>query len=240
MFQFGVGVVEGAINSAVELGQMVTPITGMYLNAKTLIQGERAHAWVPFDGPTNASRAGGRFAGPFVAGALPLGPALELATLGRLGGAVETTNAFRGMATLERWGPYEIPRSVPNDIIPGFNAIESNVIHEARGIFSSAEMGRIEAAHVAGEPISVNVGGRLIQYEPDLPASGMTMFGENGFLIGREAFVSQVELQNTVLHELYRLNTSASAAGVSSSLAAQETKAAFDFAARARKQIGEN
>ena len=101
-------------------------------------------------------------------------------------------------------------------------------------------MGQIRAAHVAGEPLSVNVGSRLVQYEPDLPASGMTMFGENGFLIGREAFVSEAELQKTVLHELYRLNTSTSATGVSGALAAQETKAAFDFATRAAKHLGGN
>lgn len=63
------------------------------------------------------------------------------------------------------------------------------------------------------------------------------MFGENGFLIGPEAFTSQDELQQTVLHELYRLNTSASADGVSGSLAAQETQVAADFAARANQVI---
>jgi hypothetical protein len=58
----------------------------------------------------------------------------------------------------------------------------------------------------------------------------MTMFGENGFLIGNEAFSSDAELTQTVLHELYRLNTSASAGGVTADLASQETKAAFEFA----------
>lgn len=62
------------------------------------------------------------------------------------------------------------------------------------------------------------------------------MFGENGFLIGRETFSSDEELAKTVLHELYRLNTSASAGGVSGELATQETAAAADFANRA---IGE-
>ncbi len=63
------------------------------------------------------------------------------------------------------------------------------------------------------------------------------MFGENGFLIGNEAFTSSAELSKTVLHELYRLNTSASAAGVSAELAAQETKAAFEFANRAYEEL---
>lgn len=63
------------------------------------------------------------------------------------------------------------------------------------------------------------------------------MFGENGFLIGNEAFTSSGELSKTVLHELYRLNTSASAAGVSAELAARETKAAFDFAEKGIKEL---
>lgn len=59
------------------------------------------------------------------------------------------------------------------------------------------------------------------------------MFGENGFVLGREAFASQAELGKTVLHELHRLSTSSSAGGVSGGLAAEETAAAFSFAERA-------
>jgi hypothetical protein len=59
------------------------------------------------------------------------------------------------------------------------------------------------------------------------------MFGENGFLLGREAFSSQSELNQTVLHELYRLTFSQAAEGVSGVLATQETNAAASFAARA-------
>ncbi|MCB9654682.1 MAG: hypothetical protein H6729_11190 [Deltaproteobacteria bacterium] len=117
--------------------------------------------------------------------------------------------------------------------IQGFNAAESVIIHETRGIVNATEFAQLRAAHAAGQSATVRIGGRLIQYEPGLPASGMTMFGENGFLIGREAFASQAELGKTVLHELYRLGTSASASGVSGSLAASETAAAFGFAERA-------
>jgi DNA-directed RNA polymerase subunit RPC12/RpoP len=69
-------------------------------------------------------------------------------------------------------------------------------------------MATIRAAFKAGRSVTVKIAGRIIQYEPGLPASGMTMFGENGFLIGREAFTSEAELAKTVLHELYRLTTS--------------------------------
>lgn len=77
----------------------------------------------------------------------------------------------------------------------------------------------------------------MIQYEPGLSASGMTMFGENGFLVGNEAFASSEELSKTVLHELYRLYTTQSVSGVYGELAAQETKAAFDFANRAYMEL---
>lgn len=121
--------------------------------------------------------------------------------------------------------------------ISGFNAVETKIINEAKTIINSADFAKIKAAHEAGQSVTVNIGDRIIQYEPGLNASGMTMFGENGFLIGNEAFTSNAELSKTVLHELYRLNTSASAAGVSAGLATQETNAAFEFAKRAFEEL---
>jgi hypothetical protein len=93
-------------------------------------------------------------------------------------------------------------------------------------------MADIAQAYANGESLTVNIGGRTIQYEPSLPGSGMTMFGENGFLMGPEAFQSNLEQNATVLHELYRLTFTESAGGVSGDLATSETQAAFDFANR--------
>jgi hypothetical protein len=169
------------------------------------------------------------------------GQALMGATI--LGGAAEGT-VTRSMLGSD--AKFVAPEVVPDSeiaatagpkVYPGFTDGESQVINEAQGIINSPELSQMQQANAAGQPLTVTVNGRLIQYEPDLPASGMTMFGENGFLIGPEAFTSQDELQQTVLHELYRLNTSASADGVSGSLAAQETQAAADFAARANQVI---
>jgi hypothetical protein len=55
---------------------------------------------------------------------------------------------------------------------------------------------------------------------------------KNGFVLGREAFLSEAELSKTVLHELYRLTTSV-ARGTGGGLNNAETKAAFEFAERA-------
>jgi hypothetical protein len=102
------------------------------------------------------------------------------------------------------------------------------VVNEVRGI----PLGQLRAAFEAGGA-ELNIGGRTILVDPGVPASGMTLFGENGFMLGREAFASEAELTKTLLHETHRLVTSQGAAGVTGSLAASETNAAFSFAERA-------
>lgn len=67
----------------------------------------------------------------------------------------------------------------------------------------SPEMEQIRRASGEGVSLMVYIGGRFIQYEPSLPASGMTWFGEGGFVLGPDAFVSEAELIRTCLHELY-------------------------------------
>lgn len=119
----------------------------------------------------------------------------------------------------------------------GFSEVEVEIIQEARGIILSAQFANLLTAQKDGEPAMEIINGRLIQYEPGLPASGMTMFGENGFLIGREAFESLQELDRTILHELYRLRNSTSSGGVSGALATQETEEAFNFAMRAEQVL---
>ena len=103
------------------------------------------------------------------------------------------------------------------------------IVREGRAILNSSAMQTLRSAQQAGETAVVNVGGRTIQFEPALNASGMTNFGGNGFLLGNEAFQSSDELSKTVLHELYRLNTSR-AAGQTSGLVVDETAAAARFA----------
>jgi hypothetical protein len=116
----------------------------------------------------------------------------------------------------------------------GFTAQEAGILAEANTILDSAGLAQIAEAHAAGESLTVQIGTRIVQYEPGLNASGMTMFGEDGFLIGNEAFATEGELAKTVLHELFRLGTSITPeAGVSAATAAAETEAAAGFAARA-------
>jgi murein DD-endopeptidase MepM/ murein hydrolase activator NlpD len=119
--------------------------------------------------------------------------------------------------------------------LAGFNAVERGVITEVRGFLTSPEIAKIRAAYATGSEVSVKIGGRLIQYEPSLNASGMTMFGENGFLIGRQAFASEAEFIKTLLHETYRLTTSniGRTGAASGAEVLGETDAAFRFAERA-------
>ncbi|RDI59036.1 WXG100-like domain-containing protein [Nocardia pseudobrasiliensis] len=107
---------------------------------------------------------------------------------------------------------------------------ERAVALSARDIFTSPEFEAIRAAQAEGKAAEVTINGTKVLYEPDLPASGFTLFGEHGFVIGREAFTSEAELAKTVAHESHRLATSSSASGVSGELATNETDAAFNFA----------
>jgi hypothetical protein len=118
--------------------------------------------------------------------------------------------------------------------LEAFSATEQSIILEARKILSSSELAQLRLAQQAGKGLLVRIGGRLIQYEPGAPCSGMTLFGENGFLLGREAFASESELAKTLLHELHRLTTSAVRTnGATMATVRSETEAASTFADRA-------
>ena len=110
----------------------------------------------------------------------------------------------------------------------GLDEVEMRIVDEVRKI----PLGQLRAAFDAGGRELI-FGGRTIIVEPSMPASGMTLFGENGFVLGREAFTSHPELIKTLLHEIFRLTTSQSTLGVAGGLATDETNAAFSFAQRA-------
>jgi hypothetical protein len=113
-------------------------------------------------------------------------------------------------------------------------AIEGITVNEAQSVLSSQEFAQLRAAYLAEQESTVTIGGRTIQYEPNMPSyiSAMTNFNGNGFSIGPGAFATQQETQATVLQELYRLNTTiAGAVGVhSGESSAVETVAAQLFA----------
>jgi hypothetical protein len=113
-------------------------------------------------------------------------------------------------------------------------AIEGITVNEAQSVLSSQEFAQLRAAYLAEQESIVTIGGRTIQYEPNMPPyiSAMTNFNGNGFSIGPGAFTTAQETQATVLQELYRLNTTvAGAVGVhSGESSAVETVAARAFA----------
>ena len=175
----------------------------------------------------------------YVNSAVVIGTPLIVAAL-VYGGPLAWRAAAPTMTTLIRGGQQSIQQVAtskagainPTSVIPGFTQVETQVIQEAQVIIKAPQFAQLQAAYRAGRPAIVNIGGRVIQYEPDLRGSGMTFFGEKRFYIGPDAFKSVQELHKTVLHELYRLATSQSASGVSGSLASRESDAAKVFADR--------
>jgi hypothetical protein len=89
-----------------------------------------------------------------------------------------------------------------------FSEQEITIITEVQEILLSRGIIDLRAAYILGESVEVSITGRIIIYEPELPASGFTLSGEASFVLGPQAFSSEVELIKTLLHELYRLTTS--------------------------------
>lgn len=119
---------------------------------------------------------------------------------------------------------------VPGGLTPGGQA----AFIRAYKIYTSPEFEQLRTAYLSEESVEVSINGTTIIYEPSLPAAegyaGMTLFGENGFVLGPRAFTSEADLARTILHECYRLENSASSEGVSGSMATEETADAHDFA----------
>ncbi|HKV76714.1 MAG TPA: hypothetical protein VJP02_01150 [Candidatus Sulfotelmatobacter sp.] len=125
------------------------------------------------------------------------------------------------------------PAAAADTALAGFTATEKAVIAETKQILSSPEMMQIRHAQGLGKEITIKIGGRLVQYEPNWPWSGITNFEGNGFTLGREALTSEEELTKTILHELYRLSTSVVRNTAGGGGNNTETKLAFEFAERA-------
>ena len=117
--------------------------------------------------------------------------------------------------------------------VVGIGARGMSTLREGRRIIESPQMQTLRDAAAQGRQAAVEIGGKMISYEPDLPASGMTWAGR-GFHLGKAAFSSSGELTRTVLHELHRLGTSASIGReAGQQAAAAETQAAARFADQA-------
>ena len=109
---------------------------------------------------------------------------------------------------------------------------QQNIIHEVKNILQTHQFQTLCNVFFKGITHTEIINGRTIQVEPELPFSGMTLFKENGFVLGKEAFASKDELIKTLLHEIYRLETSVigKTENATQEIITQETKAAREFA----------
>jgi len=89
-----------------------------------------------------------------------------------------------------------------------FSSVERKVIHEASEILTSKEFSNMVEA---GLDADINIGNYTINFRPNASFSGFTSYAENSFVIGGDALKfdnTGEELTKTILHELFRLNTS--------------------------------
>lgn len=129
--------------------------------------------------------------------------------------------------------------SVRKSEMTDFTPLEAGIITEARAILASAEFDALRRAHRSGQAAEVGIGGRVIVYEPNLPAriSGMTLFQEGAFVLGPRAFVSEDETRKTVLHELFRLRSGQAGSGAGRGGVSEQTMDAHAFADRAASAL---
>ncbi|WP_260234453.1 RHS repeat domain-containing protein, partial [Elizabethkingia miricola] len=113
---------------------------------------------------------------------------------------------------------------------------KSNVLGEAKSILKQEKM--LNEIFENGTGQEIKIGNRTIVVEPEAPMSGLTLFEEGAFVLGKEAFSSPLELRKTILHELYRLeNSNLKGKNVTQGSVSDETKAAFDFAEKNANKI---
>jgi len=125
-----------------------------------------------------------------------------------------------------------VPVVEETEMLPG----DQEIMDETATILASPELAQIREAHAKGEPIEVRIGSRALLYEPECQECGMTLFGEDGFIIGQGAFARAGELEKTLLHELRRLRMSqVRTDGATAAQVLEETKDAASFAERVFK-----
>ncbi len=144
------------------------------------------------------------------------------------GSALEGTKSVGARDVVSPGHDYDLSSSFVTPRIPASLAgSQRTAFSNADSIYRSSELGAIRNAHASGIATEVRIGGTTVLYEPGMPASGMTLFGEDAFVLGPHAFVSEAELAQTLLHESHRLATSARPG---SALVTSETQPTFDFA----------
>jgi RHS repeat-associated protein len=117
------------------------------------------------------------------------------------------------------------------NILDGLSDIEKTVVKDAKKILDSKTFKTAVENMKTGSTTETTINGYKIIFQSDGPFSGFTLFGEKGFVIGKEALASSTELSKTVYHETFRLATSTAKTNgfVSQSVITTETKMTTDF-----------
>ncbi|HVW98386.1 MAG TPA: hypothetical protein VHA56_20635 [Mucilaginibacter sp.] len=98
--------------------------------------------------------------------------------------------SLSGMQLLTPGGEEE---ALAEEVEEGLNAaeaanllrIEASIIEEAKTIFKNSEV--LDHIFSSGKATELEIGGRTILIEPELLFSGMTLFEENGFVLGKSS-----------------------------------------------------
>ncbi len=126
-------------------------------------------------------------------------------------------------------------------VLPGLSKAETGIVNSAKGILDSKSFKAGIEGMKNGINSEITVNGVKVVFQADGPFSGFTLFGENGFAVGQEALQSSDEMVKTVLHETYRISTSAakSSGNINQTMVTQETNDVMEFVERAFNAINQ-
>lgn len=170
---------------------------------------------------------------------------------------VESTNAAQGEGMMQIFSPDNVGTILmlaqgtgglrqPKGFNPKFGETlarltkrETLIANRASKILENKDFKAGIEGMKSGTNSETTINGVKVVFQSDGPFSGFTLFGEQGFVIGKEALKSSTEISKTVLHETFRISTSAAKSGgsVSQKLLTKETNAAATFADRAFKAL---
>ncbi len=114
-----------------------------------------------------------------------------------------------------------------------FSAAERAVLAEVKAAQAAGAFAKAKSAVAAGKEAEIVIGNRAVQVVPEFNGSGMTLFVDDTFIIGREAIASEAEFFKTLLHELYRLAFQRGVQAGAVGGATAPTANAFSFAEKA-------
>jgi RHS repeat-associated protein len=170
------------------------------------------------------------------AAALPFAISAATTATANLTTQAVTLYGTYGATTANVVNNYVIPLFDESGQAGSLSIFEKSIVSETQNILNSKSLDILKKAASEGVEAMVEIGGRNIHFNPNVPGYAMTLHGFGEFVLGKDAFKDTKELAHTILWELYRLGTQGTKE-LSQEQTSEFTNAAKRFADKAINEI---